>query len=98
MPGFKLVRGRSIRKWSSEEEALALVQTLPIDEKDLYSKPHLLSPAQMEELLKSKKLDRRILESVIIKPEGELTLAPIEDGRPEVKPLGIATKEFAAFK
>ena len=98
VPGFKLVRGRSIRKWSSEEEALALVQTLPIDEKDLYSKPHLLSPAQMEELFKSKKLDRRILETVIIKPEGELTLAPIEDGRPEVKPLGIATKEFAAFK
>lgn len=96
VPGFKLVRGRSIRQWKSEKEAMELAQAF-VPKEEMYSKPKLLSPAQMEELFKKKKLQMSLLESVIVKPEGELTLAPIEDPRAEVQPLGNASQEFAQF-
>lgn len=98
VPGLKLVRGRSIRQWKNEKEVLNLTSVLPLEKKDLFNEPKLKSPAQMEEVLKAKKLDRKVLEEYIIKPEGELTIALMTDGRPEVKPLLAPQHEFAVFK
>lgn len=98
VPGFKLVRGRSLRRWKDENEVLKTLAQVPIDRNEFFSEPHLLSPAQMEEVLKKHKLDRKILESVIIKPEGDLTIVPVSDKRPEVKPMLSAHHEFAPYK
>jgi len=98
IPGFKLVQGRSIRRWRSEKEVLELLRTLPIPEKELYEKPKILPITKMEELLKSKKLDLTILNEVTMKPPGNLTLAPLTDKRPEVSPLHVASKDFQSYK
>jgi hypothetical protein len=75
-PGWKLVEGRSIRKWSDEAQAeTALVGAVG----DAAWEKSLLSPAKAEKLLGKKKT---ILKGLITKPEGKPTLAPESDKRP----------------
>ena len=78
-PGFKLVAGRSLRKWADEKDAeLALVDLL----EDKAFEKKLLSPSKAEKVLgKAKAKD---IQNFIIKPEGAPTLAPESDKRPSV--------------
>lgn len=74
--GWKLVEGRSIRKWADEAQAeTALVDAVG----DAAWEKSLLSPAKAEKLLGKKK---SILKGLIVKPEGKPTLAPDSDKRP----------------
>jgi len=84
LPGFKLVAGRSTRKWSDPAEVIELCSQYGIDASELFTQPELISPAQMETLVKLRKAEGlwTLLDSLVHKPEGKPTLVPEEDQRP----------------
>lgn len=86
-PGYKLVEGRSNRKWADEREAEVKLIALLNDK--AFSKPKIISPAQAEKALgKSRAAE---ISSLIVKPQGAPTLAPESDKRPAV---GVSEEDF----
>lgn len=87
IPGYKLVRKKSNRKWSDEEKA---IETLGLYLKDdqVFEKS-LISPAAAEKLLKKQK---KVVEDLCYKPEAGNTLAPEHDPREAV--VGSAVTDF----
>lgn len=85
-PGFKLVEGRSIRKYTSEKEAAEAVLAAGFDP---YEKK-LLSITEMQKMLGKKKFEE-ILSGVVVKPVGKPVLVSEDDKRP---PMNNAKKDF----
>lgn len=81
--GFKLVEGRSIRKWSDEEQAGERLVDL-VGEQGAFTKK-LISPAQAEKLLGKK--DKAKIGDIVAKPRGAATLAKESDPRPAISPV-----------
>lgn len=81
-PGFKLVAGRSMRKWIDEDKAIeAILTNCPeLSEEDIFNMK-LKSITTLEKLL-GKARFAATLSEVVIKPEGKPTLVPLEDKRP----------------
>jgi len=86
-PGYKLVEGRSNRKWSDEREAEAALTELLGDK--AFSKPKIVSPAQAEKALGKTRAAE--IGELIIKPHGAPTLAPESDKRPAI---GVSLEDF----
>lgn len=82
-PGFKLIEGRSYRRYADEAEAAKVLTAAGFDEEDIYTKS-LLGIAAMERLVGKKKFNE-ILGALVIKPPGKPRLAPESDKRPAVK-------------
>lgn len=80
IPGYKLVHGRSLRKWR-DENAAEILLAAKLDPEDLFSRK-LISPAQAEKLLGK---DHEILAQHCVKPNGKPTLAPASDKRPAIE-------------
>ena len=78
--GWKVVDKRATRKWSDRE---GLVAALKLPKKDMFKPGELLSPAQMEKVIKSKKLDFP-LDPYTVKESSGTTLAPDSDIREAV--------------
>jgi hypothetical protein len=86
IPGFKLVRGRSSRKWVDESKAENFLKNRGLKEKERY-KFTLLSAPQAEKALKGKLKTPRLekdFQKLIHKPEGKVTYAPDSDPREAV--------------
>ena len=79
-PGFKIVEGRSARKYSSEEEVAAAAKAAGYE--DIYKKS-LIGIGEMEKLM-GKDEFKRILGAYVYKPQGKLTLVPDNDKREEI--------------
>lgn len=80
IPGYKLVAGKTNRKWRDEAEAeTALRKKLKVV--DVYTKK-LISPKQAEKKLGA---GHAILTQHVIKPEGKPALAPLSDNRPALE-------------
>lgn len=79
--GFKLVEGRSNRKYSSEEEVAKAARAAGY--KDIY-KQSLIGITEMEKLMGKKKFSE-ILGTLVYKPTGKITLVPESDSRPPVE-------------
>lgn len=79
IPGYKVVSGRSHRKWADDEKAAYEVHKL-LGQAAFTSR--LRSPAQVEKLLGRK--DSGEIADLIVKPEGKPTLVPDSDPRPAV--------------
>ena len=77
-PGFKLVEGRSIRKYTDETAVAAVVQNAGYDP---YERK-LLGITAMTKQLGKKKFEE-LLSGLVIKPQGKPVLAPDTDKRPE---------------
>lgn len=77
---FKVVEGRSVRKYTSEEKVAKAVTAAGYDP---YEKK-LLGITAMTSLL-GRKLFSDLLGNLTYKPEGKPTLVPITDKRPEMK-------------
>ena len=75
--GYKLVEGRSNRKYSSEEEVAQAAQAAGYT--DIYKKS-LIGVTEMERLM-GKKEFARILGKLVYKPQGKVTLVPDSDTR-----------------
>jgi len=85
-PGFKLVRGRSNRRWKDEEEAAKWLAARGLKEKERYDFKVIGIP-KAEEIVKGMDLSTKLknsFERLIIKPEGKLTFAPESDKREAV--------------
>jgi len=83
--GYKLVESKTNRKWEDEEAvAKYLNRKIPADK--LWSKK--LIP--MTQILKLRPKDKK-LQEMLIKPEGQPTVAPLSDKR---KPIGAVADEF----
>lgn len=79
--GFKLVEGRSNRKYSSEEEVAKAAGAAGY--KEIY-KQSLIGITEMEKLMGKKKFSE-ILGTLVYKPTGKITLVPESDRRPPVE-------------
>lgn len=85
--GFKLVEGRTRRKFTDEELVAETAKAAGYT--DIY-KQSLISITEMEKLMGKKKFGE-ILGSLVEKPKGKLTLVPETDKRQAVDPI---TAEF----
>lgn len=92
-PGFKVVEGRSNRKYAVSDKEIAdkLIQN-GCCESDIYKK-EILSISKMEALLGKKKFNE-FLGKLVIKPQGKPTLVPTEDSRPEINTAEKAAEDF----
>ena len=87
--GFKLVAGRSIRKYVDETAVAEAAKAAGY--KDIY-KQSLLTITAMEKLM-GKKQFAEILGDLVVKPEGKPTLVPLSDKRPELT-VSSAAEDF----
>jgi len=77
VPGLKLVKRKSNRKWSEGAESELLARGVPPE--DLFDKPSMKSPAKLEALYEG-------IEDLWIKPEAGVTCACLSDKRASVSP------------
>jgi len=84
VPGYKLVAKRAVRQWVDEYAALgALLNTGAFASHEL---TELKSPAQVEKVLKKRKID--MPEGLITSVSSGNTLASADDPRPAVLQIG----------
>jgi len=88
--GFKVVEGRSIRKYTDEEAVIEAANAAGY--KDIYKKT-LLPITEMEKLM-SKEAFKEILGSFIYKPPGKPTLVSASDKRPALTNANTDFKEI----
>lgn len=88
VPGWKLVDGRTIRRWGNEEEVVAKFE--PILGEKIFAPRKLLSPAQMEKVV-----GKEEVAPLTIKPEGKKNIAKSSDPRPVAK--STAQEDFTAI-
>jgi hypothetical protein len=92
IPGYKLVEGRSNRKYTDQDEVAQKLIESGIDEAVIYEKS-LLGITAMEKVL-GKKLFAHLLEDLIVKPIGKPTLVPAGDKRPALTASASADVDF----
>ena len=91
--GFKIVEGRSVRKYRDEEKVAEAAQEAGYT--DIYRKT-LITLTEMQKLMGKKKFDE-VLGSLICKPPGKPTLIPVTDKRPAIN-VTNAGNEFNEIK
>ena len=89
--GWKIVEGRSNRKYSDEQAIIEAANSAGYH--DIFRKS-LLPLGEMEKLM-GKKDFQTILGGLIIKPQGKLTLVPESDKRPAIN---TASTDFEKIK
>lgn len=87
--GYKLVEGRSNRKYSSEDEVAEAAKNAGYT--DIY-KQTLIGVTEMERLM-GKKEFARILGKLVYKPQGKITLVPDTDKREAIQ-ISTAAADF----
>lgn len=90
--GWKMVEGRSNRKFADELKVVAAMKSAGYDESLLYERK-LITLTQMEKDF-GKKAVAETLGELIVKPQGKPTLAPAKDKRPEFRPEEQLLAEF----
>lgn len=88
--GWKLVEGRSTRKWADDVKVAETLQAAGFPEAALYERK-LYGITAMEKIVGKKKLTE-VLGDLIVKPAGKPVLVPSTDKRPE---LNNAADDFA---
>ena len=89
--GYKLVRGKSNRKYTDEEDVAKAAKENGFN--DIYKKS-LIGITEMEKLMGKAKF-KEVLGKLVYKPEGKLTLVPVTDKREEVT-VSTAADDFEA--
>ena len=88
--GWKVVEGRSNRKYSSEDAVIEAANAAGYH--DIFRKT-LLPITEMEKLM-GKQEFQSILGGLIVKPAGKPTLVPVSDKRPSITSANIDFKEI----
>lgn len=81
-PGFKLVEGRSVRRYTDEKAVADELLRYGYKEEQIYEPPKLKTITQMEKML-TKKTFGTLLQGLVVKPAGKPTLVEVTDSRPE---------------
>jgi hypothetical protein len=92
VPGYKLVAKRGTRQWTDEKDVVHWLDGKGLEPTEIYSK-ELLSPAQMEKVLKKRKLT--LPDDLVVSVSSGTTLAAESDPRPAV--LQISSHLRGAF-
>jgi hypothetical protein len=90
--GWKLVEGRSVRKYSNPEEVANRLFAEGYGESDLYEK-ELKGITALEKSLGKKRFNELVAD-LIVKPAGKPSLVPEDDKRPEYNSLAAAQADF----
>lgn len=91
-PGFKVVEGRSTRKYTDEAQVAEAVKAVG---KNPFSEPEMLGITAMTKLLGGKKKFDEVLGELTYKPQGKPVLVPESDKR---KPMNTAQNDFKEEK
>ena len=91
--GWKLVAGRSTRKYSDEQQAAGILEMAGYDDAVIYERK-LLGITAMEKLVGKKELSK-LLGDIVIKPDGKPVLVPEDDHRPEIGGTVSAAEDFS---
>ena len=94
--GWKLVEGRSNRKYTDETKVAEAMKAAGYDEARLYERS-LIGITAMEKAF-GKKAVGEVLKDLIYKPQGKPTLAPATDKRAEFKPEELVLDAFDDVK
>lgn len=98
VPGFKLVHGRSNRKWKDEDKVRKLLlEEFEEEWEDIHTDPKLKSPNQIGQLLGRKRIKGKdAYFDLIEKPEGAPTIVEDTDKREAIK-IASAEEVFADY-
>jgi hypothetical protein len=91
--GFKVVEGRSVRKYRDEDAAAEAAKAAGY--KDIY-RSSIITLTEMQKLM-GKKTFEQVLGGLIYKPPGRPTLVPVTDKRPAIN-TSKAIDEFKDIK
>ncbi|MEG1497560.1 MAG: DUF2800 domain-containing protein [Clostridiales bacterium] len=94
LPGWKLVEGRSNRKFIDTEAVKSALLENGFKKKDIMKPQELVTLTDIEKKLLGKKQFAEILGSLVIKPQGKPTLAPETDPRPAFNSLESDFKDM----
>lgn len=86
VPGYKLVQKQARRQWTDETKAIAALHDMGVPRGELFSPEEIRSPAQMEKVLKKRKLT--LPDDLVKSVSSGTTLASEDDSRPAVLQLG----------
>jgi len=92
-PGWKLVAGRSNRKYGDEEEVAKCLQSNGYEYAQIYKPQKLKGITDLTKLL-GKKQFNLILGDMLVKPAPKPTLVPLSDKREELNSVESAIKDF----
>lgn len=94
-PNFKLVEGRSVRKFGAEDSVIAAVleESFPDVPREEFFDSKIKGITALEKLL-GKKQFAEMLGDYIVKPAGKPTLVSAADKRPAIDPLEQARLDF----
>ena len=81
--GFKLVEGRSVRRYTNEAEIIHTLHESGIDDEMIFQEPKIKTITNLEKAI-GKKTVAELIGAYIEKPEGKPTLVPSSDKRPEL--------------
>lgn len=86
VPGYKLVNKRSTRQWLDENKAIAQLHDMGLTRSELYKPEELSSPAQIEKVLKKRKM--ALPDDLVVAVSSGTTMAPESDPRSPVVQIG----------
>jgi hypothetical protein len=93
VPGYKLVEGRSNRKYSDQEAVAQALRAAGVPDEIAYERSLLGITAMTDALGKKKFAD--VLGALVTKPEGKPTLVPEGDKRPAIASRATALDDFS---
>jgi len=93
-PGWKLVEGRSNRKYVDENAVADKLKAEGYADDVIYAPRQIWGITEMEKKL-GKKLFEKYLKDLVIKPAGKPTLVPESDKRPEISSTASAIADFS---
>lgn len=93
-PGYKLVEGKSNRKYTDQDKVLKVLLSKDYEEALLHKPKELLGITAMEKLV-GKKPFNELLSDLVIKPQGKPTLVPESDKRSAWHSESEAKNDFA---
>lgn len=93
IPGWKLVEGRSNRKYADVDAVKNTLLAEGYEPEQVLSKPEVLGVSALEKSI-GKKAFNELLKDLVIKPVGKPTLVPESDKRPELNSTESAIADF----
>jgi hypothetical protein len=86
VPGYKIVQKQARRQWVDDTKAITALHDMGVPRDELFSPEEIRSPAQIEKVLKKRKL--ALPDDLVKSVSSGTTLASEDDSRPAVLQLG----------
>lgn len=94
-PGYKVVEGRSVRKYTDEKAVLKQLEGKGFALKVITEPVSILSISKLEKTIG--KDNMLMIADYVVKPPGKPTLVPVSDKRPQMNTAEAAAADFAEY-